>query len=129
MLLAPEDEDNAAKSLQPYGNQCIVYLYLNKSTGKQMVPVRVSFDDNSGVVVGAYDGYLYWVADKGRHEIKLNWPTQGESFLTRGLDCERSEPWFFEYSGNPSGSNRRLDLVEGSQGRREIEERRLVVMD
>ena len=129
MLLATEDDDNAAKTLQPRGNQCVVYLYLKKSTGKQMVPVKVSFDDGPAVVVGAYEGYLQWDAEYGHHEIELIRPTLGETFIKREIDCQRSEHWFFEYSRNRSGSKRRMDEIEGSRGRREINKRRLVVMD
>jgi hypothetical protein len=136
ILLAPDDEDQAAKALPPAANQCLVYLYPRKRSVAGLIVismelVEASFDDEPGVAVASHEGYLLWPAQFGRHRISLIDPILGGSILTRELDCQRSEAWFFEYiaEGQQGDLNGRVVRVEEKKGRREISKRRLILMD
>ncbi len=68
MLLAPEDQDDLAKTFEPPDDRCGVYLYVEKRI-KIRYTVRVAFDDRPATLIIDHDGYLYWAADNRQHRI------------------------------------------------------------
>ena len=128
MLLARQDQDDLVKTFQPNDDGCSVYLYVERKT-KSPFPVRGGLDDGPPTRLINRDAFLYWAADFGQHQVKVFRNVGDQPIIESEIACVQSQVFIVEFHARKRGYELRLDVVEESDGRREIIKRRLVLMD
>lgn len=131
MLLAEEGQDDLAKTFQPPNDGCSVYMYakVGLSMEDEPFPIKVSFDDDPVISLIDDDGFLHWRAENGQHQIKIQDRDWNPFWRVAEIDCQPGDTLFVKFSISRKGKDISTGLGEDSKGRREIEKRRLVVMD
>jgi len=152
MILASEEQDDLAKTFQPPNAGCSVYMYVKVGPyvgygpdAPNPLPIKVIIDDGPAISLVDSEGFLHWLVDAGRHQIKIVGGDYSQGLRVPKILCLQGDVVFFKYiirkkdasfwrgwnSTYDTGEEKYIlfGLVEESEGRREINKRRLIVMD
>jgi hypothetical protein len=132
-LLAPVEDDGAAKQFNNHGERCGVYLYGDESFGE-----HVWLDNQlQGSLVEKKKFFFLWSLEQGMHTLTLggtNVPEQQKSYGGKSIEflCTADELYFIEIArvrGHFWIPNTEFDIapVDEATGRREITKRQLLL--
>lgn len=124
---ADKTADTKAKEFPVSGNQCGMYLYLEKYSLSDQISVSLN-GESLGQVNLVGSGFFYILIDPGKHAITANRITPKPVSVTLLVTCKENEHIFVRLKIKGSKSSPALlELVDASKGRKKIKWRLLII--